>query len=153
MRASTLVVAVWLLAMAALADPASAQRPGRGQFNAELSTTAIAFPTPGIADFDAGWIEYPGMTVFIQSRPPNETWELRIRAEDPSMGVYGKPSTDILWRTDATSSWVPLATTDELVVQGQGDQDVTVYFRVRLNWDLDIPGAYAVDVTFVAARL
>lgn len=153
MSRAVLASVVLLAGSAVLAGSASAQAPGRGRFTMDLSTSVMALPTPGVLDFDAGWVEYPGMIVFVDSRPPRESWELRIRAGGPDMGGYGKPLDDILWRTDASMTWAPLTTADQVVLQGQGDREVTVYFRVLLGWDVDVPGTYAVDVTFTATRI
>ena len=154
MKRLVLAVALWGIGLACLANPASAQAGvDRGRFIMDLSTSVIAFPTPGVVDFDAGWIEYAGMAVSVDSRPPSESWELRIRAGSPDMGGYGKPCDEILWRTDASRAWTPLSTTDQVVLQGQGDQEVTIYFRVLLGWDADVPDTYSVDVAFTAVRI
>lgn len=152
MRRLVLAVAFWGIGAAILAGPAAAQG-SKGRFAMNLSTTVIAFPTPGVVDFDTGWIEYPGMIVSVDSRPPSESWELRIRAGGPDMGGYGKPSSEIFWRTDTSMAWTPLTTADQVVLQGQGDQDITIYFRVLLGWDADVPDTYSVDVAFTAVRI
>lgn len=144
-----------LLAWAALVGPAAAQGRGgpRGKFGLSLGTAIVGFPSPGITDLDAGWVDHPGIVVSVASRPPRTAWELRLRAASPDMGGYGKPAADILWRTDGATAWTPLTQTDQVVVQGQGDQDVTVYFRLRVGWELDPPGTYSVGVVFSGTRL
>ncbi|MFW5946973.1 MAG: hypothetical protein ACOCUW_00660, partial [Gemmatimonadota bacterium] len=65
MRALPAAAALVLIA-GVHADPALGQGPpARGRFAAELSTTAILFPTPTVADFDTGWVEYPGMVISV----------------------------------------------------------------------------------------
>lgn len=149
----TLALAAGAL-LALLAAPVSAQGPpaDKGKLDVTLATTAIVFPTPAIIDYDAGWVEQGGVTISIQSRPPTEAWELRVRAGTVTMGGAGKPITDILWRPDGSGVWTPLTTTDELVMQGTGDLDLTLYFRVRLDWALDTPADYGADLTFSATR-
>ena len=137
-------------ALLAMAEPAAAQR---GRVDVSLASTAIAFPTPGIMDFDTGWIEHGGMLVSVQSRPAGQAWELRIRADGPTMGGYGKPVGDILWRTSTSTVWTPLTGTDQTVAQGTGDADVTLLFRIRLDWGTDLPDIYNAGITFTSVRL
>lgn len=139
------LVLPWLLLVA---GPLTAQ----GNIDLTLNSTLIGFPTPGITDFDTGWVDHPGLVVSIKSRPKKESWELRIRADSPDLGGYGKPAEDVLWRVDG-SPWRPLRASGDAVLQGQGDGDVTVYFRLRLDWAADLPGDYAVDVIFSASRV
>lgn len=143
------------LAILAFAAPAQGQGGGpgnRGRLDVTLTTTAVAFPVPGVVDFDAGYIDHAGYLVSIQSRPAGEAWELRIRADDPNMGGYGKPVADVLWRTSTSPVWSPLTGTDQTVTQGAGDADVTILFRVRLDWAADLPDTYAAGISFTAVR-
>jgi hypothetical protein len=113
----------------------------------------IAFPTPGIAEFDLGHVDQSGVTVAVRPRPNKGPWELRIRADAPDMGGYGKPVSDILWRPEGSSTWRPLSTTDDVVIQGQSDQDVVIYFRLLLDWTLDEPNTYSANIVFTATHL
>jgi hypothetical protein len=150
-----LALVLVLLGSGTLVSPATAQGNGtpRGKFGLSLGTAVIGFPAPGISDLDTGWVDHPGIVVSVQSRPPRTAWELRLRAAGPDMGGYGKPAGDILWRTDGSSAWAPLTQTDQMVLQGQGDQDVTVYFRLRVGWETDPPGTYSVGIVFSGTRL
>lgn len=130
------------------------QRPGMppGRLAVSLSTTTVGFPSPGITHFDTGWIDHPGMVVSVQSRPPTNLWELRLRADAADMGGYGKPVGDLHWRTDGSAAWTPVTGTDQAVIQGQGDQDITLYFRLLLDWTVDLPDSYMAGLTFTAVR-
>lgn len=142
-------VTALIVALIAMPGSLSAQRgtpPGRVDLT--LSTASIAFTTPTTADFDAGFIDHPGMLVSVVIRPQGRPWELRLRADDPSLGGYGKPLGDLLWRVDGSTVWTPITGTDQAVTQGAGDQDVTVYFRLRLGWAVDSPSAYGTALTF-----
>lgn len=145
------LLALALTALFALLPRAAAAQGGN--ITVTLTPAAVAFPAPGIADFDVGWIDHPGLTVSITSRPSHAAWELRIRATDPGMGGYGKPLTDLLWRADGSSVWLPISQAESVVVQATGDTDVTIYFRLLLDWESDLPGSYATGLTFSALRL
>ncbi len=149
-RLAVPVLAATMLVL--LADPATGQRGGRGRFALDVSSSVVVFPTPGIADFDVGWIDHPGLAVVVQSRPPKESWELRLRATGVDMGGYGKPVEDLLWRVDGTG-WMPLTNGDQVVLRGQGDRAITVYFRLRLGWETDVPDTYSVGILFSATRI
>lgn len=139
--------------LALYAAPAAAQGPpaDRGRLDVALAT-AVVFPTPTVADYDTGWVEHTGFIVSIASRPATEPWELRLRANTATMGGYGKPIDDILWREDGSTIWTPLAGTEQMVLQGNGDQDVTLHFRVRLDWSKDSPDTYSAGLSFSAVR-
>jgi hypothetical protein len=143
LRAAGLVAAIAALPTAVV---------GQGNLEITLSTSNIAFPTPGFAHFDAGWIDHPGMTVSVRSRPPHATWALWVRADDLTLGGYGKPVSDIVWRREGGTIWTPLSGTDALVMEGAGDQSVTLYFRTALRWDTDLPDTYSAGLTFTAVR-
>lgn len=117
-----------------------------------VGTTAIVFPDPGVLDFDLGRIDHSGLVLSIASRPAALGWELRIRADAASLGGSGKPLGDILWRTATSTTWTPLTGTDQTVAQGVGDADITVYFRMRLDWAADLPGAYGAAIVFSVVR-
>lgn len=124
----------------------------RGNIQVTLTPTEVAFPTPGMADFDTGWVEHPGLTVSVRSRPAHVAWEIRLHATDPALGGYGKPLGDMLWRVDGAGPWQPLSTQETPILQGTGDAEVSVQFRMRLDWDADLPGDYGTGLTFTAIR-
>lgn len=131
------------------------RRPGTGRarVRVSLSQTVFTFPAPGVADFDAGWVDGAGLVVSVLPRRNQGPWELRIRAAGPDMGGYGKPVSDVLWRTAGSSSWTPLAGTDQAVIQGTGDQTVILFLRLRLDYAMDEPGAYTADLSFYAETI
>lgn len=154
LRASALALTLFLVL--GLAAPAAGQGKGntkpKGKLEVSLLNPTVGFPAPAVADFDAGWLDHPGIVVSIQSRPPAEPWELRLRADGPEMGGYGKPVGDLYWRTDGRPSWTPVSGTDQLIAQGQGDSELTVYFRIALDWGRDVPGSYLAGLTFSLLR-
>jgi len=149
-----------LAAVAVLAIPeggtAQGPPPGVGPkgVKVRLSQTTVTFPTPGIADFDMGWVDASSLVVSVEPRGNQQgPWELRIRTDDVDMGGYGKPVTDILWRPAGSTTWTPLTNTDQAVAQGTGNQNVTVYLRLVLDYGFDLPNTYSADVTFYAETL
>jgi hypothetical protein len=147
MRSTRLLCFLGLAALLVMPRSLVAQ----GHLSLDFETTFIAFPMPGFADFDVGWVDHP-VVVSVRSRPPHSTWELRIRATDPDMGGYGKPVSDILWRSDASGGWVPLTGLDQFVMRSTGDQQLTLHFRAKIDWDLDVPGTYATGLAFTLLR-
>lgn len=105
----------------------------------------LLFPTPTDASFDMGWVDHGGVTVSVSPRNPNRPgWQLFISALAADMGGYGKPVQDILFRVQGSGTWTPLNTVDQLVAQGSGDTTITIYFRLGLSWEADLPGSYSV---------
>jgi hypothetical protein len=138
------------LLAAGLVVPAVAS--GQGNVQIGLIPSVIVFPVPGVPQYDAGWVHQGGVVVAVTSRPPNRSWELRVRAVEPELG-QGKPVTDMLWRIEGSGAWTPLASTAVVVLQGMGDQNVPLEFRVLLDWASDGPGTYSVGIDFTIERL
>lgn len=152
-RAPLLLVAVLLLtAPTGVRGQGQSEPQGQGNVRTLITPAALVFPTPGVAEFSAGYVDSEPVRVDIQSRPVRFPWELLMRAEEPDMGGYGKPISDILWRPDGAMTWEPLSTLDRLVAAGVGDDVLLLHFRMRLDWAYDEPGDYAVALTFTAIR-
>lgn len=151
------VAVLMLIAAGFVLAPGRAQAQSKKPKGPPISVTptpaTIAFATPGVADFDAGYVDQSGVTVAVRPRPNKGPWELRIRSDVPDMGGYGKPVADILWRRAGSSTWTPMSTTDQIVIQGQDNQDVVLYFRLILNWAYDEPSTYSANIVFTAAHL
>lgn len=142
-----------VLAMAGVIIPAVVAGQGQGMVRVELSTPTIVFDQPGVGHFDAGWIEHPGVLVSVTSRPANRTWGLSVSAPSGTLG-NGKPVSDLQWSlSGAPGDWHSMSVGDAPVVQGAGDQDVLVLFRLLLTWASDGPGAYTTDIDFTALRI
>jgi hypothetical protein len=124
---------------------------GQGLLRMEVTPSNIVFPMPGVPQFDAGWVDHGTVAVEVQSRPPARPWVLHIRAVDPELGP-GKPVSDMLWRRAGTATWTPLTGTETFVVEGTGDQSVTLELRVLLDWATDGAGTYSTGLDFILAR-
>lgn len=146
-------LAAAVLVGAALAAPSAASAQAT-KVKIRLNQTTIPFPMPGISDFDAGWVEYSGIVVSVEPRKKQTgPWQLLVRTDDPDMGGYGKPVADILWRPAGSTTWTPLTNTDQIVVQGTGQQSVTVSFRLLLDYATDIPATYSLNLVFDAEEI
>lgn len=107
----------------------------------------VVLDPPTSADFLAGYSVSGTMRVRVNTRK-GETWRLEVRAAAADMGGAGKPVSDVLWRTESSSTWVPLTMSNVQVVQGQGKAFVTLHFRVRLQWAADSAGSYSAPLEF-----
>lgn len=104
----------------------------------------VVLAPPTSMDFLAGYSVSGTMRVRVNARK-NESWRLELRAASADMGGAGKPTSDVLWRTES-SAWLPLTLSSVPVVQGQGKAFVTLHFRVRLQWDSDPAGSYSAPI-------
>lgn len=151
--AGLLVAAMTLLLPTAVSAQGRGRPGGGGGLKVALSQTAITFPAPGVAEFDAGWVDATGITAAVDDRGQPDAWELRLRADVPDMGGYGKPVADILYRREGSTTWTPLTTTDQMIAQGTGPQNVIIYFRLRLDYASDLPDNYTAALTFYVQAL
>ncbi len=146
-----------LLTLLALPAGASAQacvasQPGSHRL--VVRPAAIAFSQPGVADFEAGWIEF-SQNVRVRVRPNlpgGSNWTLCLRSDNPDLGGYGKAVGDLEWRLNNDPGWRPLDTVDQAVATGRGNRNVRLRFRVLLSYALDEPGAYGALLAFTAYR-
>lgn len=114
-----------------------------------MEPTELAFPSPGIPDYERGSVTLETVTIDVDARA-NARWTLEIVATDPDMGGYGKPVSDVLWRAGGGGAWTPLSTTREVVASGRGSGRVDLDFRVLLSWSRDRPGAYRTGLVLEA---
>ena len=152
---AVLVGLVGVLILAPVGAAAQGRPPGVGPSGVKLklNQSTVAFPMPGIAEFDGGWVDASPIVVTVEPRANQGPWELRLRGETPDLGGYGKPLSDILWRPAGSTRWLPLSSTDPMVAQGVGGQAVTIHFRLRLDYAADLPASYATDLLFYAEVL
>ena len=148
------VVGVGAVAVRATSAAAQGQGGGSARIRVQLSQSVVSFPAPGLTEFDAGYVDAPALFATVRPRPNQAgAWELRVQAEAPDMGGYGKPVSDILWRRDGSTTWRELTPTAQTVIQGTGPRDVTVFFRLRLDYARDAPDGYSADLSFSARTL
>lgn len=143
---------ILLAAVATSLSAGSLAAQGPPPARVTLLPPGVVFPTPSEPEFDAGWVDHPGMVITVEPRNPNRPdWQLFIRATAPDMGGYGKPVSDILYRPEGSSAWTPLSTSPQILAEGFQAGTVTVYFRLRLDWLLDAPGSYDVPLEITSS--
>lgn len=153
-RLGAIVLALLGLLWAGEAGAQGQSGSARDRIRVNLSQRTVAFGTPQYIDFDAGYVEAASMVVSVRPRRNQSgPWELRIQSENPDMGGYGKPVGDILWRRAGSTTWTSLATTPQVILQGSGPREVTLFFRLRLDYALDPPSSYSADVAVFARTL
>lgn len=131
--------------------PAGLAGQGPGRIEVSVSPSRVAFPTPGVADFESGGVRVDGVTVDVQTRG-FVFWVLTIRSEDPDLGGYGKPISDLQWRQPG-DAWQPMATSEEVVAFGFTSRQVALDFRTLLAWDEDSPDSYGAGITLQVSSL
>lgn len=131
--------------------PAGLAGQGPGRLDVSVSPSRVAFPTPGVDDFERGGVRVEGVTVDVQARG-FVFWVLTIRSEDPDLGGYGKPLSDLQWRQPG-DAWQPMATSEEVVAFGFTSQQVDLDFRTLLAWENDSPDSYGAGITLQVSSL
>jgi hypothetical protein len=152
--ANVLAVLAILIFVAPTALHSQGCASGNGRYTTKVSPRLVVFPVPSVTDFQAGWVASRAVTVRVRPRGSAQRgWELCIRSDDPDMGGYGKPISDLEWRPLGGSSWQQIQPLNQLLTAGFKGDDVAVEFRVRLDWDRDVPDTYSAVVTFETAKL
>lgn len=117
-----------------------------------VTPQAITYPTPTVADFDRGWVQMLGsVTLELIPSQPNKVWYLCFHSPSTTQGGYGKPVADLEYSLDGVT-WQPVPTrTPGRLASTFGPRTVSVFFRVRLFWNRDVPGTYIADLSYTAA--
>jgi hypothetical protein len=131
--------------------PAGLAGQGPGRLDVDVSPSRVAFPTPGVDDFERGGVRVEGVTVDVQTRG-FAFWILTIRSEDPDLGGYGKPISDLQWRQPG-DAWQPMATSEDVVAFGFTSRQVDLDFRTLLAWEEDSPESYGAGITLQVSSL
>ena len=144
---------VVLAALVVGASPVQAQscdaQPGR--ILLRVRPPAVDFPAPGLADFDAGYIDSPSFRVQVRNGGRRNPWTLCIRSDDSTMGNR-KNISDLQWQLEGTSTWTPLSLSDQFVAQGDRNSNLGLRFRILLDFAIDTPGLYQADMAWSATR-
>ena len=144
MRAAAVVL---LLAAALVPARASAQGDST---RLTLSGFSGAFPTPAVADLDAGLLAAGSQLTFTITnvvKKFSRTATIYIAASGATLG-NGKPSSDLEWKLSTGSTWVALSTTNALVGTYAVPTTVgasvsgAIDLRMRVSWT-DPPATYS----------
>lgn len=147
-------IAAISLAMALFASPLEAQKT-----ILTLTGGAVTFPAPTAADYDAGYIDSPGMTFTVNAQTGSgRTTTISIRSTSASMGG-GKPIGELQWRRSDLAVWNSIALTDAQVEQrvqvrnGLNDPwNNTIFFRMLLDWTTDPPATYTANYVITLSQ-
>lgn len=126
-----------------------------------IDTSQVSFLTPTVSDFDAGHVEKLAATTLTVASDVD--WKLTVSGTATLFSCTGascwsaKPRGDIDWRK-AGGSYQSLSGTATTVTMGlattPGTEDVTMDYRVQLDWTQDAPGDYDYNsVQFVLSAL
>lgn len=122
-----------------------------------LGGTASVIPTPADTDYTTGYVAFSGQTVKIQS---NANVVVTVKAATANwtatntvVGVTAratKPSTDLELGTSAAGPFTALTTAGfTLATSGPtAALNLNVFYRALLDWNLDTPGQYGLDVVY-----
>jgi hypothetical protein len=127
---------------------------GSGRYTLRVQPQLVVFPIPTLADFETGWIASAPVSIRVRPRgKANFGWALCVRSDDPDMGGYGKPISDLEWRAAGQSAWQAMNGANQLISTGYKGDDVDVELRVRLDFNRDVPDTYSAVVVFETAGL
>jgi hypothetical protein len=123
--------------------------------NIGVSNVTVAFPTPVLADWDAGQVGMSSGTSVVSTRA-NITHRVTIHANAANMsGPVGttKPASDLQWGTAGTGgSFFELATGAANVVSslnpGTHASAAEVWYRMAIDETSDVPGTYSLAFTY-----
>ncbi len=144
---------VVLTALVVSVTPVQAQScdPQPGRILMRVRPPAVDFPAPGLADFDAGYVDSQAIRVQVRNNGPRRPWTLCIRSDDSAMD-NGKNIGDLQWQLEGSSTWTPLSTSDHFVAQDNRNRNLMLRFRILLDFAVDTPGLYQADMTWSATR-
>ena len=143
-------VAALVVLLAGVLVPVRASAQANYQTRLTLSGFSGAFPTPTVADLDAGAVAAGSQLTFTITNVAKKTVRtatIYIAASSATLGGT-KPSSDVEWKLSTSSTYTPLSTTNALV--GTYNVPTTVGQTVSTNLDLrmrvywtNLPAAYS----------
>ena len=125
-----------------------------------LSATSTTLTSPGVADYDAGFVANTGPTATMLCNGPcrlqvsaaTATWTGTTTV--PSAPARAnKPASDLTWSTSAAGPFTGLTTTPATVqsLSATAGSSTTLYYRTLYSWGLDTPGNYSLTVVVTLA--
>lgn len=121
-----------------------------------VSNTSTTFPNPSVANFDAGYVGALTTTDVTVKPDPSSTlttewWYLYARVGTTPTGG-GSAVIREVWVSVNGGAWVKLTTTNQLLYQDIPERTVTISYRTGLDYALDAPNNYGVDIIFYATH-
>ena len=112
-----------------------------------LSTNSLVWTANQItvSRYNAGYSHSQSISMTVKS---NTNWQIDVRGSSASFtGPWAKPVGDIEW-VDGGQTYTPLTQTDAYVYNGtptDGDPPYSIQFRIKLDWEDDVPGTYTYE--------
>jgi hypothetical protein len=170
MMRRSLLLAVSLVGLSALASPVAAQCTVVGLTGATcvqnrnitatvlrtvrvtITPTVTTLASPNDTDFNNGFSVSAGPTVQVRA---NRNWQVTVRSTAATWtGTAGartnKPRADLLRGTSIAGPWTPISGTAAVFATG-GPTDATVaplFYRVNWFFALDRPGVYTISIQY-----
>ncbi|MCB9464911.1 MAG: hypothetical protein H6682_14560 [Candidatus Eisenbacteria bacterium] len=132
------------------------------QISGDLSgLLALDADGTGESSYDVGSVT-SAVDANVLTVTATDAWDLsaRLSGDWTCPGTYDRPETDLLIRVtnadvgtieNGASSFISLATTDTMILSdgsAVSGNAVDIQTRVLLDWESDVPGAYAISVTY-----
>lgn len=125
-----------------------------------ISATSTTLTSPGIANYNAGFVADPGPTATIQCNGPcrlqvsaaTATWSATNTVVSAPARA-NKPASDLTWSTSAGGSFTGLTTTPATVqsLSATAGSSLSLFYRTLYAWNLDTPGNYSLTVVITLA--
>ncbi len=112
-----------------------------------VDSNTFFFSQPTKWDYDAGYLEAIQATELSISSEAN--WQITIRTDNSSLGGYGKPISDFLWRKSG-GSYQPVTNANTVVDSGTaGSPAINMDYMLLLDWTEDKPGDYSLTLIYI----
>lgn len=125
-----------------------------------VSATSTALTSPGIADYNAGFVADAGPTATMLCNGPcrlqisaaTATWAGTTTVVSAPARA-NKPATDLTWSTSAGGPFTGLTTTPVTVqsLPATAGSSASLFYRTLYAWNVDTPGNYSLTVVFTLA--
>lgn len=134
----------------------------------ELSALNTPMAPPDVPQFDSARVattpdQLPLTTGPVVTVRANRPWRLTVEATEPAFTfspdpLYqvghptGKPASDLAWSVTQSTGFRPLGAASPQEVASSATRgsyaQYTMYYRTRWRYDVDVPGTYALSVSY-----
>ena len=125
-----------------------------------ISATSTALTSPGITNYNAGFVADAGPTATLQCNGPcrlqisaaTATWTGTTTVLSAPARA-NKPASDLTWSTSAGGPFTGLTTTPVTVqsLAATAGSSASLFYRTLYAWNVDTPGNYSLTVVFTLA--
>lgn len=125
-----------------------------------INATSTTLTSPGIADYNAGFVADAGPTATMQCNGPcrlqisaaTATWTGTTTVVSAPARA-NKPASDLTWSTSAGGPFTGLTTTPATVqsLSATAGSSTSLFYRTLYAWNVDTPGNYSLTVVITLA--